>query len=74
MAVKFTEKAEKVLQIAKSEAKRLGHGYVGPEHLLWALLHQPVWAESLETQQLRLWKLLTHHMQSAALNWRANKL
>ena len=41
MAVKFTEKAEKVLQIAKSEAKRLGHGYVGTEHILWALLHQP---------------------------------
>ena len=41
MAVKFTEKAEKVLQIAKNEAKRLGHGYIGTEHILWALLHQP---------------------------------
>lgn len=41
MAVKFTEKAEKVLQIARSEARRLGHGYVGTEHILWALLHQP---------------------------------
>jgi len=41
VAVKFTEKAEKVLQIAKNEAKRLGHGYIGTEHILWALLHQP---------------------------------
>lgn len=41
MAVKFTEKAEKVLQLANSEAQRLQHGYVGTEHVLWALLHQP---------------------------------
>ncbi len=41
MAVKFTEKAEKVLQLAQSDAKRLGHGYIGTEHILWALLHQP---------------------------------
>ena len=41
MAVKFTEKAEKVLQLAGNEARRLGHGYIGTEHILWALLHQP---------------------------------
>ncbi len=41
MAVKFTEKAEKVLQLAGNEANRLGHGYIGTEHILWALLHQP---------------------------------
>jgi ATP-dependent Clp protease ATP-binding subunit ClpC len=41
LAVKFTEKAEKVLQIANGEAQRLQHGYVGTEHVLWALLHQP---------------------------------
>ena len=41
MAVKFTEKAEKVLQLAGNEASRLGHGYIGTEHILWALLHQP---------------------------------
>ena len=41
MAVKFTEKAEKVLQLANGEAQRLQHGYVGTEHVLWALLHQP---------------------------------
>jgi len=41
LAVKFTEKAEKVLQLAGNEANRLGHGYIGTEHILWALLHQP---------------------------------
>ena len=41
MAVKLTEKAEKVLQSANAEALRLGHGYVGTEHILWALLVQP---------------------------------
>ncbi|MEC9475800.1 MAG: ATP-dependent Clp protease ATP-binding subunit [Planctomycetota bacterium] len=41
MAVKFTEKAEKVLRLAKNDANRLGHGYIGTEHILWALLHQP---------------------------------
>ena len=40
MAVKFTEKAEKVLQLATAEAQRQSHGYVGTEHILWALLGQ----------------------------------
>ncbi|MFN0059036.1 MAG: ATP-dependent Clp protease ATP-binding subunit [Planctomycetota bacterium] len=40
MAVKLTEKAERVLQTANFEAKRLNHGYVGTEHILWALLEQ----------------------------------
>ena len=38
MAVKFTEKAEKILQIANQEAQRLKHGYVGTEHILWGIL------------------------------------
>ncbi|MEM7261560.1 MAG: ATP-dependent Clp protease ATP-binding subunit, partial [Planctomycetota bacterium] len=40
MAVKLTEKAEKVLQSANAEARRRQHGYVGTEHVLWALLEQ----------------------------------
>ncbi|MFQ5655007.1 MAG: ATP-dependent Clp protease ATP-binding subunit [Planctomycetota bacterium] len=40
MPVKFTEKAEKVLQLASQEAQRLRHGYVGTEHVLWALINQ----------------------------------
>ena len=41
MAVKFTEKAEKVLLAAGSEAKQRVHEYVGTEHILHALLTQP---------------------------------
>ena len=40
MAVKFTERAEKVLLAAGSEAKQRGHDYVGTEHLLHAILKQ----------------------------------
>ncbi len=40
MAVKFTDKAEKILQLASQEAQRLRHGYVGTEHILWGLLKQ----------------------------------
>lgn len=47
MAVKFTEKAEKVLLAAGSEAKQRTHEYVGTEHLLYALLTD---AESLAIQ------------------------
>jgi ATP-dependent Clp protease ATP-binding subunit ClpC len=41
MAVKFTEKAEKVLLAAGSEARQRSHHSVGTEHLLHALLAQP---------------------------------
>ncbi len=40
MAVKFTEKAEKVLLRAGEEAKKRHHVYVGSEHILHALLSQ----------------------------------
>jgi ATP-dependent Clp protease ATP-binding subunit ClpC len=40
MAVKFTERAEKVLLEAGEEAKRRGHDFVGTEHLLHAILVQ----------------------------------
>ena len=50
MAVKFTEKAEKVLHLANQEAQRLKHGYVGTEHVLWALLKQP---DSVAVQSLQ---------------------
>lgn len=35
---RLTERAKKVLQIAKQEAKRMNHDYVGSEHLLLGLL------------------------------------
>jgi ATP-dependent Clp protease ATP-binding subunit ClpA len=36
----FTEPVRKVLVMAREEAERLHHGYVGPEHLLLALLRE----------------------------------
>ncbi len=38
MAVKFTEKAEKILLAAGNEAKERRHEYIGTEHILHALL------------------------------------
>ena len=49
MAVKFTERAEKVLLAAGSEASNRSHGYVGTEHLLHAVLQQK---DSIATQAL----------------------
>ena len=40
MAVKFTEKAEKILLTAGNEAKERSHDYIGTEHVLHALLSQ----------------------------------
>lgn len=37
----FTEEFRNVMADARQEGLRLGHDYVGPEHLLLALLHQP---------------------------------
>lgn len=36
----FTDRVRKVLQIAREEAARLGHEYVGTEHILLALLRE----------------------------------
>ncbi|MCH2373951.1 MAG: ATP-dependent Clp protease ATP-binding subunit [Planctomycetes bacterium] len=40
MAVKFTEKAEKILLGAGNEAKERNHDFIGTEHVLFALLTQ----------------------------------
>ncbi|GAF85614.1 unnamed protein product, partial [marine sediment metagenome] len=37
---KFTEKAKKVIAYAKQEAQRLGHEYIGTEHLLLGVLRE----------------------------------
>ncbi|HPV02268.1 MAG TPA: Clp protease N-terminal domain-containing protein, partial [Clostridiales bacterium] len=37
---RFTEKAEKALSLAQESAARLGHSYVGTEHLLLGLLKE----------------------------------
>lgn len=36
----FTARAKKVMSLASNEAKRLGHGYIGTEHLLLGLLKE----------------------------------
>ena len=35
---KFTPRAQQVLTLAKKEAKRFGHDYLGTEHLLLGLI------------------------------------
>ena len=59
MAVKFTERAEKVLLAAGSEAKRRGHDYVGTEHLLHGILAQKdsIAIQALEKSNIELLKL-----------------
>lgn len=37
---KFTDRARKVLILAQEEAAKLGHGYIGTEHLLLGLSHE----------------------------------
>lgn len=37
---RFTERARRVLALAQQEAIRLGHNYIGTEHLLLGLLHE----------------------------------
>ena len=34
----FTPRAQRVLQLAKQEADRFNHGYIGTEHLLLGLI------------------------------------
>lgn len=40
MLNKFTERARRVLILAQQEAARLGHDYVGTEHILLGLVHE----------------------------------
>ncbi|OFX33623.1 MAG: nucleotide exchange factor GrpE [Armatimonadetes bacterium RBG_16_67_12] len=38
--VEFSPRAKKVLDLAKVEARHLGHNYIGTEHLLLSLIHE----------------------------------
>ena len=40
MFSRFTERARRVLALAQQEAVRLGHDYIGTEHLLLGLIHE----------------------------------
>ncbi len=37
---KFTERARKVMLLAKQEAKRFNHDYIGPEHILLGIVKE----------------------------------
>jgi ATP-dependent Clp protease ATP-binding subunit ClpC len=39
---RFEDGARRTVVIAQEEARRLGHGWIGPEHLLLALLHDEI--------------------------------
>ena len=38
MVERFTEQAHRILDLAREEAERCGHGYLGPEHVLLGVL------------------------------------
>jgi ATP-dependent Clp protease ATP-binding subunit ClpC len=38
--IPFTPRAKKVLELTKREADRLGHDYIGTEHILLGLIHE----------------------------------
>ena len=38
--IPFTPRAKKVLELTKREADRLGHNYIGTEHILLGLIHE----------------------------------
>ena len=49
MFERFTERSRKVMVLAQEESGRLGHGYVGTEHLLLGLIREE---EGVATQAL----------------------
>ena len=59
MYERFTERARKVLFLSQQEAKRLGHNYVGTEHLLLGLVAEGegVAAQALQTIGINLQKV-----------------
>jgi len=38
--IPFTQEAKDLLKLSLGEAQQLGHGYIGTEHILLALIHQ----------------------------------
>jgi hypothetical protein len=55
---RFTEEAHRVLDLAREEAERFGHRYLGPEHVLLGLL--------AEGQSGAAWVLRVHGVDLAA--------
>jgi ATP-dependent Clp protease ATP-binding subunit ClpC len=40
MFERFTDRARRVLVLAREEARLLNHGFIGTEHLLLGLIHE----------------------------------
>ena len=53
---RFTERARRVVVLATEEARRLGHNYIGTEHILLGLVHEGegVAAKALESLEISL--------------------
>ena len=60
MIYKFTNKAEKVLQIANELACEMGHNYIGTEHILYGLSQEGsgVASEVLQSQEVTPEKIM----------------
>ena len=56
MFERFTEQARRVVVLAQEEARLLGHGYIGTEHILLGLLAEGegLAAQALATLEVRL--------------------
>ena len=51
---KFTERARKVILLAKEEAKRFNHDYIGTEHILLGLIREGEGVAAAVLQKLGL--------------------
>ena len=51
---KLTPKAKRVLELGAEEARKMGHNYIGTEHLLLALLHEKEGTAALVLRRLGL--------------------
>ena len=54
---KFTERARKVILLAKEEAKRFNHDYIGTEHILLGLIREGEGVAAAVLQKLQGEKL-----------------
>jgi ATP-dependent Clp protease ATP-binding subunit ClpA len=54
---RFTEQAHQVLDLGRDEAERIGHRYLGPEHLLLGMLHDG--AGMVDARVTHLWMRAT---------------
>ena len=54
MLNRFTERARKVILLAKEEAKRFNHDYIGTEHILLGLVREGEGVAAVVLQKIGL--------------------